>query len=207
MTGGVGSACTCSTLASSARWLSIAPFGRPLVPEVYISSASASGSTSGSCGTPENDPKATSPGAGAPTTTRRSGALGCGSASSRAAAADERSNSTARAPLSATSQASSAVVDPVLAGTATRPARSAPKYAATNSGELDSASATRSPGSSPSACRPAAAVSTPASTCVPRERAPRGQQRDVVATLARRRPHQIGQVGAHRRSVPYALAS
>ena len=96
---------------------------------------------------------------------------------------------------------------PVLAGTATRPARSDAEVRRDELRGVGQRKDDPVAGEQPEPLQARRGSADADVDLLPRERAPLGQQRDVVATLARRRPHQIGQVGAHRRSVPYALAS
>ena len=142
--------------------MSIAPLGSPLVPDVNSSSANVSGSITGSCPAASGAP--TWPPTSPSYDVIRSPSIPSEAARTTAAAASVRT--TSRAWASFSSVESSGAVYAGLSGTATSPARSAPKYVATNSGVLPKSTATRSPGSPgvpgrrPASTSPATTAST-----------------------------------------------
>ena len=128
-----------------------APFGLPVVPDVYMIAASASGSTS-SAGSGGSSPSTTAvhgtpPGQlarryGSSTVARTLVSPRCGATRS---ARSSSANSTTD-PESASPYASSGPVHHALSGTATAPIACAAQNAMTHSGTLRVAIATRSPG-------------------------------------------------------------
>ena len=139
---------TPSTLASALPWLKIAPFGRPVVPEVNMSIAGSSGPLASSTGDP--------PLVGRPSS--EGGQLG---------ASGKRAGSSSTASFGRASfhtLPSSLGPNAVLTGTTIAPSRSAATWASTRSADGGQLITTRSPGSMPTLARRAAAAALLCST-------------------------------------------
>jgi len=146
-----------------ARWVSATGLGSTVAPEENWMSARSSGCAAGAVQFPA--------GAGSPATVRHPSRGRARATASPSSARMSASVSTTAAP---TLESSRAVVAPYSAsrprrtggysGTGTPPASSVPKNASTNSGEVGSTIATRSPRRTPSSTSPAAARSARAST-------------------------------------------
>ena len=146
-----------STAARRLRWVNIAPFARPVVPEVWMSHAHTSGSVSASV--PRVLSAAPGPEAGPRSPSRSSSAAGCSPSTqmtertepTAASAGPSRSSCAALArttvgSVSRNSVASSDGVCRVLANVAMVPASGSAYSAETIAGWLSETSATRSPG-------------------------------------------------------------
>ena len=136
-------------LASSARWLSIAARGRPLVPDVKISTARAS--------PPRPAVALTGAPAGRGERVEARGVdqhpVGAGDRLLDDGQRQVVAEHDLRVGHPAAGRPPGAV-SPVSSGTATSPARSTAKYAVTKPGEFASASATRSPRAGPAGAEP-----------------------------------------------------
>ena len=152
----------CTRLVRTARWLSITPLARPVVPLEYGSSASAAGSmgpAGGFAPCVSRSPKPRVPRSSSRVTItgqRLSAPRAASAAAARAVGRNAVSVSRNLAPESPSWAATSPGVHIGFSPVTTPPAAIAPKHATSHSGEFGARIANVSPGRSPCAASPTA---------------------------------------------------
>src|SRR3954470_1093534 len=139
---------------SRLRCVSIAPLGAPVVPDVYMISATSRSSMSISGAAPPS-----------PTAASKSGPATNRSTPTGARAVSMSSVTRRTAPLSRSAYSTSPGASRKLTGTAIAPAALAARTVSTNSGRLVIRTATRSPGFTPRRAKDAASALTRACSC------------------------------------------
>ncbi len=148
------------------RWVSITPFGRPVVPEEYgntTTSAAGSIRTSGGSSSSAIDSSEREPSA-VPSIVTRSIGRAVSRIAARALSASAAAATSSLAPESSSWCAISWLVFAGLTGVTAAPSRTIAWNTTPNSGEFGALSATTSPFATPSAARPAAARRTRSSS-------------------------------------------
>jgi len=131
-----------------ARWLSRAPFGAPVVPDVNTMRATSSGSTDGSSADPPSTAAPAATTSSSVRTVRNSGrsARTCASTSVRSRSRHSSTITSAAAPERPSTCATSADRSAGFTSTSSRPASAAPYESTSASGDVGAQSASRSRG-------------------------------------------------------------